>query len=114
MKRVALATLAALGLTLGLTDLALAQPSAYPQSLPGNAGGAAPPHFDGTAGDGPFVHRSVPARSPSDARQAPHLHNDTDGPRPHQPGPEPRAAATGPAPHLDNTTDGPTPHAGRH
>ena len=111
MTRIALPALALLAAAFGAGP-ALAQGN--PQAAPGGMPGRAAPHLDGPTGSGQEVHRPVPTRGPSDARQAPHLDNTTDGPTPHQPGPEPRAANPGPAPHLDNTTDGPTPHTGRH
>lgn len=104
--------LAALALVAAFGSAAVAQGN--PQSAPGNVSGRAAPHIDGTTGGGPEIHRPVPVFGQADARQAPHLDNQSDGPVPHQPGPEPCSANAGPAPHLDNTTDGPTPHTGTH
>lgn len=101
-------SLAAFALVATFGGTALAQGT--PQSAPGNMSGRAAPHFDGTVGGGPEIHRPVPVPGLADARQAPHLDNRSDGPVPHQPGPEPRSTNAGPAPHLDNTTDGPTTH----
>jgi hypothetical protein len=57
--RFAIAALAALGI--GLAGGAGAAPAAYnPQSTPGAASGLAAPHFDGSDGDGPVVHRPAP------------------------------------------------------
>ena len=103
----ALTLMAALG-----SGAAMAQGN--PQSAPGSVSGRAAPHIDGSSGSGPELHRPVPVQRQTDARQAPHLDNQSDGPVPHQPGPEPRPANPGPAPHLDNNTDGPAPHIGTH
>lgn len=53
------AAIAALGI--GLAGAAGAEPAGYnPQTAPGTASGTAAPHFDGSDGDAPIIHRPAP------------------------------------------------------
>lgn len=53
--------LAAAIAALGLAGAAGAAPAGYnPQTAPGIASGTAAPHFDGSDGAGPVVHRAAP------------------------------------------------------
>ncbi len=84
------------------SDAALPLPGQHPQT----------PHFDGTLGGGPEVHRSTPVPGPADAGPPAHIDNEAGGgPNPHRPGPLPRQTELGPAAHLDNEAgSSPTPH----